>query len=441
VINAALQQPDLWRPLVAALRDGAPAGTRQTEFRGTVHPGSCGGSTVDDGTSRAHGRSNLDALRPIRGLLDGPGIAIRAFVTGDGDARVDIVAASSRVSFGLAGELLESVLLVAESDPEPYRRAPVRYDGVGPSPGADPDAVRALVRRVLPDAQPALASALTAAEASLGFALPDDVRALYLTAGAGDLVLPEADADLFYGMSIIALDDEAVREFLQPHARYGSWPDGAIEVVAPDPHERVQPLAASPAWFAVGDDFGGNQLVVDLQPGPRGQVGQILYVDHEIPAGARWLAPSLTELLTDRPGKPASLAPEGDLLVRIGPRGGTVADVRPGTEVLFVGAAPEPVDLAGLAGHDRIRTLVVNHAAAVTNLDVITSLPALEYLDLDVPRWQQLLGTGRIPRTLRAAGMNGRADWTASVEVVNALLAHGGGSPLDVTTVQVPAGG
>nr|BFE75703.1 hypothetical protein GCM10020092_090040 [Actinoplanes digitatis] len=356
-------------------------------------------------------------------------------MTHGGGAQVDIVEATSHVSFGMGSNILESVLLDVGSDPEPYRRLPVPRDGVTVSPDADPDVVRELVRRILPDAESASASALAEAESSLGAALPEDVRALYLTAGAGDLVLPEAGSDLFYGMSIVALDDAAGREYLEPRARYGSWPDGAIEVVAPDPHGRVQALGASRAWFVVGDDFGGNLFVVDLEPGPRGQVGQVLFVDHETPAGARWLAPSLTELLTRRPGEPEELGPEGGLLVRVGPRGRTVADVRPETEVLFVGVAPEPVDLAALAGHRGIRTLVVNRAAAVANLDAVASLPALEYLECDVPRWQQLLGSGQVPPNLLAAGMNGRADWTASVDVVDALLIRWGLPRLDVTRV------
>jgi len=435
VISPALQHPDVWRPLVSALHGGAPPGTAASEFRGTVRRGSYGGSTFDDADSRDDGGSVMDALKTLSALVDGPEVAIRAYVTRDGDAQVDIVESNPHVSFGMGSGILESVLLDAGSDPEPYRRLPVRHDGVTTSPDADPDTVRELVRRALPDAAPAPASALAAAESSLGTALPEDVRALYLTAGAGDLVLPPSESNLFYGMSIIALDDAAAREYLEPRARYGSWPDGATEVVAGDPHERVQPLAASPAWFAVGDDFGGNLLVVDLQPGPRGHVGQILYVDHETPAGARWLAPSLTELLTRRPSEPVDLGPEGTLTVRVGPRGRTVAEVRIDTEVLFVGAAPEPVDLAGLAGHRRLRTVVVNRSATVVNLDAVTSLPVLEYLELDVPRWRQLLAAGRLPASLRAAGLNGRADWATSVDVVDALLTHGGRPRLEIAKI------
>jgi hypothetical protein len=159
-----------------------------------------------------------------------------------------------------------------------------------------------------------------------------------------------------------------------------------------------------------------------------------------MPAGARWLAPSLTELLTRRPGEPAEPGPPDGLTVRIGPRGRTVAEVHADTEVLFVGVAPEPVNLAGLAGHAGLRTLVVNRSAAVANLDVVTLLPALEYLQLDVSRWRELLSCGRVPPALRAAGLNDRGDWAATVEVVDALLTRAGRAPLEVTRVAVPVG-
>lgn len=68
---------------------------------------------------------------------------------------------------------------------------------------------------------------------------------------------------------------------------FQAWTYSATEVVAPDTHGRMQQLAASPAWFVIGDDGGGNLHVVDLAPGPQGTFGQVLFVDHEMSAGAR----------------------------------------------------------------------------------------------------------------------------------------------------------
>ncbi|MDG6108690.1 hypothetical protein Daura_24825 [Dactylosporangium aurantiacum] len=122
--------------------------------------------------------------------------------------------------------------------------------------------------------------------------------------------------------------------------------------------------------------------------------------------------------------------------MRVGSRSGkTIADVRPMTEVLYVRAAAAPFDLAVLAGH-RLRTLITE-SAAVADLPAVTALPALEYLQLDVAGWQQLLRAGQVPSTLLAAGLSGRAGWTATVEVVNGLLAAWHQEPIRVIDVPV----
>ncbi len=441
----SLFHPDAWRPFVAALRASTPPGVVETEFRGTVSSGGCGGSTAYDGDTRRrglypeHGDSPMDALMSLGASVDGPSVAVRALVTSSGDALVSIVSASPQLTFGMGSAVLESVQLVPGADPEPYRRVPVVYDDVTVSPQADAAVVTALVHQLLPEAQPAERSALAAAESRLGIALPEDVRALYLAADSGLLALLPKDPERFFGMQIIPLNDTDARAYLEPQARYLSWADGATEVVAPDPHERVQPLGVSPAWFPIGADGSGNVYVVDLRPGPRGTVGQVLFVDHVTASGALWLAPSLTELLTERPAEMADEGALGGLLIRVGPHSGkTVADVQPIAEVVYVTSETSPADLSPLAGHSRIRTLVTE-SAAVTDLAPISALPALEFLQLDVAGWQQLLRTGQVPSTLLAAGLRGRDDWPATIDVVNGLLAAWNQPPIEVTDFRIAA--
>lgn len=442
MIDATLFQADAWRPFVTALRNSMPPEVAEAEFRGTMAPGAFGGSITYDGDHRLpglgleRGERPTDRLRSLAGLAGGQAVAVRGVTTRSGAAVVSIVPSAPQVSFAMGSNLLENVHLVAGAHPEPYRREPIRYD-VAVSAGADAATVTALIRQLLPDARPADPSELATAEADLGVALPDDVRALYLAAAEGTLVLQPADRERFYGLRIVPLADAAARAYLEPQARYLSWTHGATEVVAPDPHGRMQPLAASPAWFVVGDDGGGNLYVIDLAPGPQGTFGQVLFVDHETSAGARWLAPSLTELLTERPATLAKLGPEDGLLVRVGSRTGrTLADVQPETEVLYVRAATAPADLSALTGHRRLRT-VITESAVVADLPAVTELPALEYLQLDVAGWQQLLRAGQVPSTLLAAGLSGRAGWTDTVEVVNALLAARKQEPIQVIDVAV----
>jgi cell wall assembly regulator SMI1 len=443
MISSALRQPETWRPLVTALRQSAPAGTREIEFRGTVFHGSMGGSVVYDGdpSIRAvdldRGERPIDTLRPIRDLVAVEGIAVRVFAPAEGEARVSIVPGGQPVSFGMGAELLEVVLLVAGAVPEPYRREPVRLAEAVASPLADPSAVTELVRRHLPDAEPVSLEALAEAESSLGMALPDDVRALYLAANSGDLIVGSEDNSDFYGMRIVPLLDQDYRSTLEPAARFLSWQYGATEVAAADPAERVQALAVSRDWFILGDDWGGNLYVADLAPGPRGHIGQILFVDHEMSSGASWVAPSLTELLTQRPREMTPPATPQELLVRVGPRSGrTLADVRPSTEVLYVSPAPEPAALSVLAGHDSLRTLVTQ-SSAIASLSDVMRLPRLEFLELDVNGWLILLRAGQVPRTLLAAGLSGRGDWDATVEVVNGLLGSWGHPQLDLAEVHL----
>ncbi|KOX05604.1 hypothetical protein ADK66_24185 [Micromonospora sp. NRRL B-16802] len=440
MIDATLLQAGAWRPFVTALRSSMPPEAAEAEFRGTMAPGAFGGSITYDGDHRLHGlglergERPTDMLRSLAGLTGGQAVAVRGVTTRSGAAVVSIVPSAPQVSFGMGSDLLENVHLVAGAHPEPYRREPTRYD-VAVSAGADAATVNALVRHLLPDARPAEPSEVAGAEADLGVALPDDVRALYFAAAEGTLVLQPADQERFYGMRIVPLADAAARAYLEPQARYLSWTYGATEVVAPDPHGRVQPLAASPAWFVVGDDGGGNLYVIDLAPGPQGTFGQVLFVDHEESAGARWLAPSLTELLTERPATLAKLGPEGGLLLRVGSRTSkTLADVRPETEVLYVRAGTAPADLSALAGHRRLRT-VVTESAVVANLPAVSELPALEYVRLDVAGWQQLLRAGQVPPSLLAAGLSGRAGWRDTVEVVNGLLAAWKQEPIQVIDI------
>ncbi|MCB0886500.1 MAG: SMI1/KNR4 family protein, partial [Propionibacteriaceae bacterium] len=243
------------------------------------------------------------------------------------------------------------------------------------------------------------------------------------------------DAEVFYGLRIAPLDSDAAR-YLDPVARYLDWSFGATEVVAPDPAGRVQALAVSSAWVVIGDDWGGNLYVADLAPGPTGTYGQVLFVDHETSAGASWVAPSLTELLAGRPvevGRPGTVP--GMSVHRLD-------DVTPSTEVLRLGGA-EAVDLGPLAGHPRLRTIVVEPGAA-TGLDALARVPALEYLAADAETWRAMLDAGQVPPSLLAAGFtpsHGEVDLLGQIAVANSLLERWGRPRIVVTelsTAPVP---
>ncbi|HMR12459.1 MAG TPA: SMI1/KNR4 family protein [Arachnia sp.] len=435
--ESPLHELDAWLPFAEALRRTAPDGTAETVFTGTLSPSSWGGSTLDDGDHEARwadrsreSRDLLhDAVGPLLALTGGREHGARVAVTATGDVRVRIVDIPVDASFSMSGGL-GSIVLVEGACPEPYRREPVDHDRPA-SPDVDPGAVTALVSAALPDASGASAEALDAVEARLGRRLPSDVRALYLAAGDGELVLATGeevdDEEVLYGLRIAPLDSDAAR-YLDPVARYLDWSFGATEVVAPDPAGRVQALAVSSAWVVIGDDWGGNLYVADLAPGPTGTYGQVLFVDHETSAGASWVAPSLTELLAGRPvevGRPGTVP--GMSVHRLD-------DVTPSTEVLRLGAA-EAVDLGPLAGHPRLRTIVVEPGAA-TGLDALARVPALEYLAADAETWRAMLDAGQVPPSLLAAGFtpsHGEVDLLGQIAVANSLLERWGRPRIVVT--------
>ena len=434
--HTTLQNVDAWLPFADALRRTAPAGTGETVFDGTIGRSSWGGRTLDDGDAvRRHADRSKesrdllrDAVQPLMRAVDRT-VGVRLRVAAGGDVGVRLVEVPQQVEFAMSSGL-KSVVLVPDAVPEPYRRTPVDH-GRPVSQAADPDAVTTVVRAAMPDARGVSAGDLHAVELDLGRSLPPDVRALFLAANAGELILPSSDDDdgLFYGLRIIALDDAEDRAYLAPLARSLSFGNGATEVMPRDPAGRVQPLATSPAWFAVGDDWGGNFYVVDLAPGPNGTYGQVLFVDHEMLSGARWIAASITELLTQRP---VDLAPAGDAA---GLSVWQVSDVSDTTEVLRLAKRSDAADLSAIAQHPRLRSLAVDPGKA-TGLDVVTQLPALEYLALDASAWQTLVDADRVPSGLLCAGftpLHGSTDADAQLVVANTLLARWNQPTIKVT--------
>lgn len=423
---------DTWTAPLDALRAGLPAEAVALEFSGTLSRASYGGRETcrrADGTefhrSRGDGFSGMDVLRTVASYADDTVVGLAVSLTRGGASRVVAYPLPSDVSAG-SGSPLGSVVLYPGAIPEPYRRFPTVYPANWDA-SASPEQVAALVRAALPDAVGMTPQQIQQWERRSNCVLPPDVRALYGAAAHGDLIRPatsdeDEDDDERHLMRILALGGHD--EFWRPEGRYLAWEFGATEVVAPDPSGRVQPLAFSPAWVPLGDDWGGNYYVCDLAPGPNGRIGQILFVDHETSSGATWLAPSLTAFLTGPSAGTARQPDPGALSVRIGNHTRTTAaDVTAATEVLHINKVDAPVDLRYFAGHPRLRTVVIT-AGPVIGLEALPRLPALEYLSLDVPTWRALIDRNLLPGRLLAAGFEGQSTWADAVAVANELRRH-----------------
>ncbi|MEU5790654.1 SMI1/KNR4 family protein [Micromonospora purpureochromogenes] len=107
-------------------------------------------------------------------------------------------------------------------------------------------------------------------------------------------------------------------------------------------------MVGSPGWIAFGDNGGGDRIAVDLTPGPRRYVGQVIMLDHEQNIGASLLADSLTDLVVHRRRNWHS-GYRGDqppVVARVNIRSLTSvqAAAHPRLEVLAIGTAPDHPD-------------------------------------------------------------------------------------------------
>lgn len=405
-----------WDPFVDALRRSAPPGTDVSEFVGTVGRGAWQGTHLDDGdadarrdhyrtlareAARTGGRGPKadldDALRAIAELLPDTEQLVRvvAGARPDDDA-VDLVTLPDAVVSGPVAPVLE-VVLEPGALPAQYLATIVPPSGAAPAPSADPDAVVQVVAERMPDAVGATPDEIAAVEAGLpgGAPLPDEVRALYATAGSGNLKLPPEEGR-FGGFEIVPLSGSFLREAFLPAARFGTWTADARTFAPEDPSGRVQPVIGSPLWIPVGTDGAGNAYAVDLAPGTNGHVGQVVLLDHEMRAGAVYRAESLAALLVERSERgPVSSEPGLD---RLDQRGG----------------ADQP-------------------GAAETSE---------EFLNLPPDEWAARLDAGTVPDTLKAAGLvpdlARPPALTEAISAANGLLELRGLEQITVTRLTRP---
>lgn len=154
---------------------------------------------------------------------------------------------------------------------------------------------------------------IRAAEKQRGVKFPEELRLFFSQVSqgvildtAGDLDDDEYDA-LFDGDAEVPWYAEVhsggllagtgeLGNVVDPAARcFGEVED----LVLPKPSEDdvVQPVFASPLWIVFADDGGGNSYALDLAPGPKGKIGQIVQFDHETFDPPQRVAESLTDFL------------------------------------------------------------------------------------------------------------------------------------------------
>lgn len=142
--------------------------------------------------------------------------------------------------------------------------------------------------------QSATEAELAEAEALAG-ALPDDLRSWWLSADRGlPLIGAYTTLSIQHALDTARSSNQMVEDgTFDPHlAKIRSWKDGRFD------DGRMREVYWSPGWLPVAMDGCGNQLCVDLSPGPSGRRGQILAMelqDGQGPYLSPW--PSLRELI------------------------------------------------------------------------------------------------------------------------------------------------
>ncbi|SCG39801.1 SMI1/KNR4 family protein [Micromonospora coxensis] len=223
-----------------------------------------------------------------------------------------------------------------------------------------------------------------AAEAAMGLRLPEDLRALYRTVsqdeygllGEGTLLRLDTVVETYLagGPGVVEHDDL----FAVFPVVYEAYPPG-----------RVRRVSRSDWWVEVGTDSGGNDCMVDLDPGPHGRPGQIIEYGRDFHGPVGYVAESVTAALRDAIGslrgaddssRRAWIHPRYSHSERVGQR--RVADVVAGLDVqeLYLNDG-DVLHLAELAPLRHLRNVSVNRAARVT-----AALPPgvpVEWLSID----------------------------------------------------------
>lgn len=440
----SLHDLETWRPALEALRDGAPTEASRSRFVGSLRAGSAGGQVIDDGAGdrqRDRGVAGpKDALLELAAEATPTGVGVVLATQPDGEAGVLLIDRPASISPGL--DLVGDLLLVDGAIPQPYRVQPWPVPPTILPGHIDLDFVKTFVRQRLPQAEGMPEAEIAAYEKEHGIRLPGDLRTLYLVAREGHLVVSDEGDDpavTVSGFDILPIGGGAANDDYLPENRFAEWRFGAKAVLDPQQDDAVQALAGSRSWLPFGQDGGGNLYAVDLTPGPGGNIGQVILLDHEANIGAELVARSITEMLQGRSVRVRRRdRPKVLRKANVNDRNGIgFADaVVESLQVLNLGVLEEAVDLAALTGHPNLRT-VSGGPGTIADPTALSTLPALEYLELGVSDWRRVLDTDTVPKTLLAARVAPERDVdpVAVVEVSNELLARWERPQIDVQTI------
>ncbi|MEV5568401.1 SMI1/KNR4 family protein [Spirillospora sp. NPDC052269] len=430
----ALEDFATWEPLLRLVRDGLPG--KSGRASGFISQGSW--SVPVPRPAPVPGQTFMvsdmqdewDAVELVRNSLgDLDGIEFVVDTEPDGRTTLRLLhtgpAAQRAVGNAAPGELV----FVEGAVPEPWRRLPEPSPDATPAPTADAELLERTLRERLPNAISAAGEEIAAAEARLGVTLPDELKALYRVTRADHADLNgdyEAVSALVNAVrcELFTLDGLYIAD---AESRPVPWEFAAGEAVVTRPDDAVQGVVGSPGWIAFGDNGGGDRFAIDLTPGPKGHLGQVILLSHEENIGGELIADSLTDMVVhDRSSewRPSGGPSRAVAHVNIARLPSIEAAAHPDLEVLHLGVwEDEPFSLAPVFDCPRLRTLTA-YAGTLADPLEITRLENLEYLSLTPEDWRVLLDADAVPGTLLAAGFEGyQHDPLALTSLANELLA------------------
>lgn len=389
-------------------------------------------------------QDEIDAVERVQNALAEIGLNEISFVADmspSGRAVLYLLTFGPAVESGI-GVHPGALVLVEDSVPEPWRRLPDPVPRAKPARTVDLALLERTLREKIPDGIGATEAEIASAEARLGMALPAELKVLYrVTRGRwqdwGDY---EAAEHVFEAVRCELFPLEKVY-IADAQSRPCRWEFAALEAVVTTLDDTVQGLVGSPGWIAFGDSGSGDQIAVDLTPGPRGHVGQIIVLARDQNVGAAQLAKSLTDLVTKR-RKAWLPAPPVDRPVVAWVNNGSLRSIQaaadPELEVLSIGVWDgEPFSLNPVVGLPWLRTLTAYPGTLADPLE-ITKLTGLEFLELGPQEWRVLLDAAAVPRNLLAAAIKTRSKDhpLPIVAIANELLTLWNRPPITQTILE-----
>ena len=442
-----------WEPLLRVLRAANPVPDSYLAgpgyLAGQLEPGGWSLPLPSEfpppGQDRLRGELN-NAVQKILGALTEDGLDDISFVAepapAPGGRTVLHLLTSGPSVDGGTGPYPGALILVEGAIPEPWRRLPEPMPGAVPARTANPGMLERTLRERLPEVIGATDAELSGAEARLGIALPEELAALYRAIRPRwqewDDTTARRVSDAL-GVELLSLEGLTIAD---PASRECDWQFAASEAVVTPPDAAVQGLVGSPGWITFAHDDFGDLYAVDLTPGPRGHVGQVIMLSHEHNIGATLIAESLTDLIVHRRRSEDPSQPEDQLPVvaYVNRRGlpSVAAAAHPELEVLSIGVrSGEPLSLAAVAGSPRLRTLTVNNPGTLADPREIAELTGLEFLELPPEDWRVLLDAEAVPKGLSAARIV-HFGWhpLQIAALANEILGRWGRPPIIQTTVE-----